>query len=163
MKIFLVTCNSRNKRGFFCLNFKLYDMTTWLTNNCNTHIDQHLKKSNKRKKFGQLIQYSMKNTFLETSYTKCSGETTPRPFSKKSKLIISLDRSSKVLQSTPIWGLSKCIENKLKTTCFYLIYCLFKKQRHLELASLPHFLHVILEKIFFLVHSITWSKFIAWV
>ena len=26
------------------VNFKIYDVTTWLTNNCNTHIDQYLKK-----------------------------------------------------------------------------------------------------------------------
>ena len=24
--------------------FKIYDVTTWITNNCNTHIDQYLKK-----------------------------------------------------------------------------------------------------------------------
>ena len=26
------------------VNFKFYDVTTWLTNNCNTHIVQYLKK-----------------------------------------------------------------------------------------------------------------------
>ena len=26
------------------VNFKKYIVTTWLTNNCNPHIDQHLKK-----------------------------------------------------------------------------------------------------------------------
>ena len=30
----------------------------------------------------------MRNSFLEKSYTKCRGETIPRPFSKKSKLSI---------------------------------------------------------------------------
>ena len=39
-------------------------------------------------KFGQLIEYSMRNIFLEISYTKCDGETIPKPFSKKSKLRI---------------------------------------------------------------------------
>ena len=43
-------------------------------------------------KFGQLIEYNMRNTFVEKSYTKYGGETIPRPFSKKSKLIISLDQ-----------------------------------------------------------------------
>ena len=42
-------------------------------------------------KFGQLIECNMKNIFLEKSYTKCGGETGPRPFSKKLKLSISLD------------------------------------------------------------------------
>ena len=30
--------------------------------------------------------------FLKKSYTKCGGETSPRPFSKKWKLSISLDQ-----------------------------------------------------------------------
>ena len=48
-------------------------------------------KGNQTMKFGQLIEYNMKNIFLEKSYTKCGGETIPRPFSKKPKLSISLD------------------------------------------------------------------------
>ena len=42
-------------------------------------------------KFGQLIEYDMINIFLEKSYKKCD-ETIPRPFSKISKLSISLDQ-----------------------------------------------------------------------
>ena len=34
----------------------------------------------------QLIEYNMKNIFLEESYSTDSGETIHRPFSKKSKL-----------------------------------------------------------------------------
>ena len=33
-------------------------------------------------KFGQLIEYSMRNIFLEKSYTKRGGEASPRPFKK---------------------------------------------------------------------------------
>ena len=44
-----------------------------------------LIKGNQTMKFGQLIECNMRNIFLEKSYTKCSGETVPRPFSKKSK------------------------------------------------------------------------------
>ena len=40
--------------------------------------------------FGQLIEYSMSNIVLEKEYTKCDGEAIPRPFSKKSKLSLSL-------------------------------------------------------------------------
>ena len=40
-------------------------------------------------KFGQLIEYNMRNIFLEKSYAKCRREAIPRPFSKKSKLSIS--------------------------------------------------------------------------
>ena len=41
--------------------------------------------------FGQLIEYNMRNIFIEISYPKCGGETIPRPFSEKGKLNISLD------------------------------------------------------------------------
>ena len=50
-------------------------------------------------KYGQLIEYNMRSIFLEKLYTKCGRETIPRPFSKKSKLSISLDQYSKVLHS----------------------------------------------------------------
>ena len=43
-------------------------------------------------KFGQLVKYNMRNIFLEKSYTKYGGETIPRPFSKESKLTMSLDQ-----------------------------------------------------------------------
>ena len=49
-------------------------------------------KCNQTIKFGQLIEHNMRNIFLEISYTKCGGEAIPRPFSKKSKLSISLDQ-----------------------------------------------------------------------
>ena len=42
-------------------------------------------------KFAQLIEYSMKNIFIEKLNTKFGGETIHRPFSKKSKLTISVD------------------------------------------------------------------------
>ena len=48
-------------------------------------------KGNQATNFGLLIEYSMRNIFLEKSKTKLGGETSPRPFSKKSKLSISLD------------------------------------------------------------------------
>ena len=41
----------------------------------------------------------MRNIFLEKSYAKCDGETSPRPFSAKLKLCISLDQHPKVLYS----------------------------------------------------------------
>ena len=43
-------------------------------------------------KFGHLKEDNMKNIFLKKSYTKGGGETIHRPFSKKSKLSISLDQ-----------------------------------------------------------------------
>ena len=43
-------------------------------------------------KSGQLMDYKMRDIFVEKSCTKCGGDTTPRPFSKKLKLSISLDQ-----------------------------------------------------------------------
>ena len=37
-------------------------------------------------KFGQLLEYNMRNIFLEKIYAKCGGETILKPFSKKSEL-----------------------------------------------------------------------------
>ena len=48
-------------------------------------------------KFPPLIEYNMKNIFLEKSYTNSGGETSSRHLSEKSKLRISLDQQSKVL------------------------------------------------------------------
>ena len=42
--------------------------------------------------FGQLIEYNMRNIFIEKSYTKRAGETIRRPLPKKSKFNISLDQ-----------------------------------------------------------------------
>ena len=43
-------------------------------------------------KFGQLIEYNMRNIILEKSYTKCGGEASPRPLPGKLKLSISPDQ-----------------------------------------------------------------------
>ena len=58
------------------------------------HILPNISKSkdNWTIKFGQLIEYNIRNIFLEKSYTKYSGETVPRSFSKKSKLSTFLDQ-----------------------------------------------------------------------
>ena len=49
-------------------------------------------KDNQTMKFGQLREYNIKNIFLEKPYTKYDGETSPRLFSEKLKLSISLDQ-----------------------------------------------------------------------
>ena len=43
-------------------------------------------------KFGQLIECNMRSIFLEKSYTKYNGETSPRSFPEELKLSISLDQ-----------------------------------------------------------------------
>ena len=51
-----------------------------------------ISKDNQTMKFGLLIECNMRNIFLEKSCTKCRGETSPRLFSEKLKLSISLDQ-----------------------------------------------------------------------
>ena len=114
------------------VKFKIYDVTAWSINNFTTYTANISRsKGNQTMKFGQLIECNMRNIFLEKSYAKCGGETSPRPFSEKLKLSISLDQNSKVLYSffncMPSCGLSKYNKNKLQTTCFYLILRNFKK------------------------------------
>ena len=43
-------------------------------------------KGNQTIKFGELIDYDMRNIFLEKSFRKCGGETSPRSFSEKLNL-----------------------------------------------------------------------------
>ena len=58
------------------------------------HILFNVSGTNKNQtmKLGQLIEFNMRNIFLEKSHTKCGGETCPRPFSEMSKLSIYLDQ-----------------------------------------------------------------------
>ena len=49
-------------------------------------------KDNHTVKFGRLIEYNVRKIFHEQSYPKRGGETSPKPFFKKSKLNISLDQ-----------------------------------------------------------------------
>ena len=53
-------------------------------------------KGNQAMKFGQLIEYTMSNIFLEKSYTKCNGEASNGLFYKQSKSNISLDQQSEM-------------------------------------------------------------------
>ena len=59
------------------------------------HILPYISRNedNQTVKFVQLIEYNMNKIFHEKSYSKkCGGETSPKLFSKKSKLSISLDQ-----------------------------------------------------------------------
>ena len=49
------------------------------------HITSNIlrSKGNQIMKLGQLIEYYMRNLFLEKSFIKCGGKTIPRPLSKK--------------------------------------------------------------------------------
>ena len=56
--------------------------------NYSTLLNVSRSEWNQTMKFGKLIEYNMGNIFFKKSYTKCDGETSPRPFSEKSKLSI---------------------------------------------------------------------------
>ena len=44
------------------VNFKIHDLTTWLSNNCNTHIANISRsKGNQAIKFDQLLEYNRMN------------------------------------------------------------------------------------------------------
>ena len=79
-----------------------------------THILTKISRSkcNQAMKFGQLIEYNLRNIFLEEWYTKYGGETIRRPFLNNSKLSISLDQYYKVL---------------------YILFLLFAKFRTIEI------------------------------
>ena len=49
-------------------------------------------KDNQAIKFSQVREYNLKSIFLEKPYTKYGRETSPRPFSRKLKLRISLNQ-----------------------------------------------------------------------
>ena len=68
-----------------------------LTNVINILLNISRSKGNQKINFSQLIQHNMTNIFLDKSYIKCDEESIPRPFSKNSKLSISLDLYPKVL------------------------------------------------------------------
>ena len=55
-------------------------------------LTNNWSKRNHGIKFYQLIEKNMRKTFLEKSYIKCGGETSPRTFSKKLILSTSLDQ-----------------------------------------------------------------------
>ena len=76
----------------------------------------------------------MRNIFPEKSYTNSDGETSPRLFSKKLKLSISWSNSPKLIEFAFIVctnrGLSKYVEIKMQTTCFYLIMLFENRYRY---------------------------------
>ena len=108
---------------------------------CTYYIAQYFKKRNQAIKFGQLIYNIIRHIFLEKLCTNGGGETIPRPFSKKSKLILSLDQQSKILRSFFIVCQVIDYQNILKLVDYLLLPHIIFKTKFLKLVSLPHFLH----------------------
>ena len=117
--------------------------------------------SNQVIKFGQLIEYNMRNIFLEKSCTSCGGKAIPRPFSCKSKLSIFLDQKPEVSYSLfLLYAKLRAFEiySNWSADRFLLPYIRFflKKSTKWSGTSLPPL------KIFILLYSINWSNFIVW-
>ena len=73
------------------VNFKIYDNLD-KPNTMNILPDISRRKGNQIVKFGQLIEHNIRIIFLEKPCTRYVGETSPRSFSRKSKLSISLEQ-----------------------------------------------------------------------
>ena len=86
--------------------------------------------------FGQLIEYNMRNNFLEKSYTKCAREASPGSLefghiSRSTCYVIQF-----LFIVSPSGGLAKQFKTKVLTTCFDLTLSFFKKiTTGLELVS----------------------------
>ena len=82
-------------------------------------------------KFGQLIEYNMRNIFLEKHTQNVVEKLVPDHFLKNQNWaylwINSLKFYTVCFYCMPSWGLLKYIETKLQTACFYLILNYFKK------------------------------------
>ena len=129
-------------------NFKIYDVATWGTNNCNTRIVQYLKK--KRQLNNEIWPVNKQNItwgtfFYEKSFTNYGGETIPWPFRK-----------------SQIWVYFWINSANLYTVCFY---CMpsprLSKYFETKLVPLPQFLHDFWRKMFFFLYSVDWPNFIV--
>ena len=97
------------------------------------------RKGNQTMRFGQLIEYDMRNIFLEKLYPKCYGEIILRFFSKKLKLSITLDENSKVSCSCFCCTPSLGYRNTMKLSCrplAFTSYEAFKKTKNRSANSL---------------------------
>ena len=87
-------------------------------------------------KFGQLIEYIIRNIFPEKSYKKCGGETSPRP-----KLSISLDQLFKALNKFVFLVYQvEDYQNIFKLSCKPLAFTSYKaflKNKNISRNSLP--------------------------
>ena len=93
------------------------------------HILSNISKSkdNQTMKSGCLIEYNMRNTFLEKPNTKYGRKPNPRPFYKKSKLSLSLDQQFERLKNLfLLYALVEVYQNILKLRCWTLAFTLYK-------------------------------------
>ena len=117
-------------------------------------------------KFGQIWEYNMKNIFLEKPYTKCGGETSPRPFSEKLKLSLYFYSFWNFIQFVLLQLQVDDYHNVLKLSCRPFVFTFYKgflkKKRNLELAFLSRVMHGFCRKSIALVYTFNWPSFIVW-
>ena len=99
-------------------------------------------KGNQTIKFDQLIDYDMRNIFLEKSYAKYGGKASLRLFDIKSKLIISLEQQSEMIRNLFLFSVQvEVCQNILKLRCLPLAFILnksfYRKQKEVWNQS-PH-------------------------
>ena len=70
LKSLFVLENRLNKKAK--VNFEIYDVAEWTPNNYNAHLTQYFGKQrqNQAMEFGQLIEYNVRNNFLQKSCRK---------------------------------------------------------------------------------------------
>ena len=113
-------------------------------------------------KSGLLVEYNMRNIFLEELYAKCGGKISSRYFSEKSKSsLFSLYAKLRTNVSCKPFTFTSYVE------------LFWKTKRGLELVSLPHFLDDFWRKFLLLLCSVesaklrgcvgSWVAWVAWV
>ena len=115
-------------------------------------------------KFGQLLEYKIRNVFIAKSYNKMWWRNYCQTFKKKKKLRISLDEVHKfVFSFFPLYVHIKGYQNIFKLRwgllLFPFIRQFYKVKSGLELVSLTDFLHDFWRKIFLLLYPVNWPNF----
>ena len=94
----------------------------------------------------------------------CGGETSPKLFSKRSKVSISLDRQSRVLYSLFLLYVQvEGYQNMFKLTCRQLAFNSHKAFLKIEtwIQSPSLIFYMTFKENYLMLDSITWSNFIA--
>ena len=126
------------------------------------------------RQFGQLVEYSTINIFLEKSYTKCGGKLVPDPFLKYQNwaclwinnlefyiysLFLLYVKIRSRLYFNSYWNIFKLSCRSLAFTSCKA----FSKNKKRSGTSLPGSLSAwFWRKIFLLLYSINWPNFIVW-
>ena len=120
-------------------------------------LDISKGKGNQAMKFGNLIEYNLRNIFLQKSYKKRNRETSSRSLSEKA--LYEVKESGQHLSFNIFWKFSAWTCNKHK---LYKVSDYWSRHMHnfdylekgLGLISPPHFVYNLSEKIFLISYFI---------